>query len=193
MMVAQDIERFGRAVFEPEKLAVPPIDLLWDSQAGDWHVLHVKSRQEKALAEDLRAMQLPYFLPLRRLRRTHGGRRVWVEEVMFPSYVFLRGKVEDAYRADRTRRVANILRVADQSDLDWELRNLHIAIAGNSQLDPFPTLRDGVKVEVRSGPMQGMQGFVSNRVSLERIVLQVNMLGSAVSLEIDGTLVDVLD
>ena len=169
------------------------LDSPWDADFGDWHVLHVKSRQEKALSEDLRALRVPHYLPLRRFYRMHGGRRAVVEEPMFAGYVFIRGRTEDAYRADRTRRVAKILRVFDQARLGWELRNLRIAASSETRLDPFPALRTGVRVEVRNGPMQGLQGYVRDRVSLDRIILQVKMLGSAVSLEIDGARVDLLD
>jgi hypothetical protein len=76
---------------------------------GPWHVLHTRSRQEKALAEDLTGMGIACFLPLVRQIRFHGGRKAVVELPLFPSYLFLRGAAEDAYRAGRTRRVAQIL------------------------------------------------------------------------------------
>jgi transcription antitermination factor NusG len=50
-----------------------------------------------------------------------------------------------------------------------------------------------VRVEVRSGPFQGLQGVVEGRCANGRLVLQVETLGRAVSLEIDGALLDVLE
>src|SRR5688500_10118078 len=96
---------------------------LFGGGGAPWHVLHVKSRQEKALTADLRALSIPHFLPLVRQVKFHGGRKVTVETPLFPGYVFLRGTVDEAYQADRTRRVAGIIKVADQKHLDWELRN----------------------------------------------------------------------
>ena len=160
--------------------------------SGAWHVLHTRSRQEKALAEDLAAMGVGCFLPLVRQVKFHGGRKVIVELPLFPGYVFLRGAAEDAYRADRTRRVAQILKVKDQERIDWELRNLHLALSQDAPLAAFTALRKGVRVEVTGGPLRGLQGVVEERGARDRIVLQVLMLGQAVSVEIEASLLEVI-
>lgn len=165
---------------------------LIESAPSVWHVLHTKSRQEKALAKDLSMRQIPHFLPLARRLRYHGGRKVVVEEPLFPGYVFLLGTADQAYTADRTRRVANIIRVPDQRRLDWELFNLQLAVAGAAPLDPYPYLTRGRKVEIVSGPFRGVQGLIEDRAG-DRLVLQVDVLGQAVSLRIDGAQVEPID
>jgi transcription antitermination factor NusG len=177
---------------------------LWPATLGLWHVLHVKSRQEKILSDDLLAMGIAHYLPLMRQVRFHGGRKAVVEMPLFPGYVFLRGTLDEAYRADRTRRVARIIPVANQQRLDWELRNLDMALSHRVALDPYPFLSKGVRVEVRSGPLRGLQGVIGDRRSssgssnstgtrADRLILQVQMLGTATSLEIDGAILDPLD
>ncbi len=164
--------------------------MLFGEAAGEWFVLHCKSRQEKALADDLAARGVPHYLPLLRQVRYYGQRKAVVDMPLFPGYVFLRGGKEQAYLADRTRRVANIIPVADQRQMDWELGNLYLALAKQAPLVEFPYLRQGVRVEVRSGPFRGLQGVVQDRLARQRILLQVDMLGRAVGLEIDGALVE---
>jgi len=158
-----------------------------------WHVLHVKSRQEKALSDDLAAMNIAHYLPLVRKMRCHGRRRVAAEMPVFPGYLFLKGTLDEAYRADRTRRVAHILYVANQQQMEWELRNLDLALSKQAALDPYPFFRKGVRVEIRSGPFRGLQGVIENRLKTERLVLRVEMLGRAACLEIDGALLEVLE
>jgi transcriptional antiterminator RfaH len=160
---------------------------------GLWHVLHTRSRQEKALADDLLGLGITCFLPLVRQVRFHGGRKAIVELPLFPGYVFLRGAAEDAYRADRTKRVAQILKVKDQERLNWELRNLHMALSREAPLVAFPALQKGVRVEVTGGPLRGLQGFVEERGRRDRIILQVLMLGQAVSVEVEASLLQVID
>ena len=157
-----------------------------------WHVLHTKSRQEKILAGELGAMGIAFYLPLVRRVRYYGPRKAVVEEPLFPGYVFLLGTLDQAYTADRTKRVAGIIRVNDQRRLDWELQNLQTVLASPVALDPFPFLKKGARVQVREGPLQGLQGIVDER-SNNRLVLQVETLGQAVSLEIDAGLLDPLD
>ena len=166
---------------------------LFGGGGAPWHVLHVKSRQEKALTADLRALSIPHFLPLVRQVKFHGGRKVTVETPLFPGYVFLRGTVDEAYQADRTRRVAGIIKVADQKHLDWELRNIHLALTRAAPLVAYAHLKKGVRVRVTAGPMAGLEGMIKDHASRERLVLQVNMLGQAVSLEVDGGLLEVIE
>ncbi|MDB5303277.1 MAG: transcription antiterminator [Phycisphaerales bacterium] len=172
-------------------------DTLWSplgtAVGHEWYLLRVRSNQEKQLADTLAAMGVGHFLPLVRQTRYWGPRKCVVESPLFPGYVFLRGAVDDVYRADRTRRVASIVRVADQRRLDWELRNIRLALAGNAALRPTPCLRSGTRVEVRSGPFRGLQGLICERAKENRLVLQVQMLGAATSLEIDAGLLDPLD
>jgi transcription antitermination factor NusG len=164
----------------------------FESAPGDWYVLLTRSRQEKALSEILSARRVSHFLPVLRRNRLYGNRKAVVEQPMFPSYVFLKGSSENVYEADRTRRVARILQVGDQQGLQFELRNLWLAIENRVALDPFPYLRSGIRVEVRSGPLRGLQGVVERRLDVSRLALQVEMLGSAVALEVDGALLDPL-
>ncbi len=166
---------------------------LFDEAAGLWFVLHTKARQEKILSGALEAMDVDCFLPLVRQVRYYGKFKATVELPLFPSYVFMRGQMDDVYRADRTKRVAKIIPVPDQRRLDWELRNVHLALQSQVQFDPFPHLVKGTLVEVRSGPLRGLQGLVEERVKPNRLILQVEMLGRAVSVEVDASLLDRVD
>ncbi len=164
-----------------------------EASRGLWYVLHTKSRQEKVVAGDLAAMGIGCFLPLVRQVRYYGSRKAWAELPLFPGYVFLRGEVDHAYEADRTKRIAQIIRVSQQEKLNWELRNLYLALSAKAPLTPFPYLKVGLRVEVRSGPFRGLQGMIEGRTPKDRLLLQVDILGQAVSLEIDGSLLDVIE
>jgi transcription antitermination factor NusG len=159
---------------------------------GQWFVLHTRSRQEKALAQDLDSLEVLSYLPLIRQVRYYGRRKFQVEEPLFPGYVFVCGSLEQAYLADRTKRVANIIQVADQARLTWELKNLSRALTQNAPLDPYPFLKIGTRVEVKSGPFRGLQGLVENRLGCDRLILEVDMLGRAVSLEMHGAILEPL-
>ncbi|MBL4702506.1 MAG: UpxY family transcription antiterminator [Phycisphaeraceae bacterium] len=162
-------------------------------QVAQWYVLHVKSRQEKSLAASLDAMRIGYFLPLVVELRSHGGRRTRVEMPLFPGYLFLHGSRDDAFACDRTRRIAQIIEVPNQLGIAQELNNIRLALSSSQPMDPFPYLKAGAKVQVRSGPLQGLTGKVESRSQLDRLILQVQVLGQACSLEVDGAILDVLD
>ena len=160
--------------------------------SGEWFVLHTRSRQEKVVARDLRAMDIAHYLPLVDMARYYGRRRVMVQLPLFPGYLFLWGSLEEAFKADRTKRLANLIKVKDQRQIDADLQSIYRAQQQGGQLDPHPYLQKGQWVEVRSGPFKGIQGIIEDRPKHNRLILQVEVLGRASSLEIDGALLDPL-
>jgi len=160
---------------------------------GQWFVVHTKSRQEKAFSQTLNAMSIAHFLPLIIRTSYHGRRKFNAQVPLFPSYVFLRGELDDAYLADRTKRIASVIPVVDQEQISNELRNLYLALTRKAPLDPFPYLKKGIRVEVRSGPFEGIQGIIEDRSKNDRLILQIETLGRATSLEIDGSLLEPLE
>ena len=163
------------------------------TRTGDWFVLHTRSRQEKALALDLEARQISYFLPLRREIRYYGKRKCVVDAPLFSNYLFIRGCASDAYIADRTKRVANIIRCPDQRRISWELQNINLSLLQGAPLALYPFLVKGTRVEVRAGPFRGLQGIIEDCIKGNRLILQVETLGQALSFEIDGSLLDAIE
>jgi len=161
-----------------------------DTAQGTWFVLHTRSRQEKALAADLHAMSIAHYLPLVSQVRYYGRRKQRVQMPLFPGYLFLRGTLDEAFAADRTRRVVQLLQVSDQAQLARELGSVQLALEKEAPLDPYPSLAVGTLVEVRSGPFKGVRGIVEDRIRPERLLLQIQALGQGASLEIDGALLE---
>lgn len=159
---------------------------------GAWHVLYVKSRQEKALGSDLERLGISFYLPLISKVTCYGSRRFRVQLPLFPGYMFLQGTRDDVIQADRTRRLVRSLPVVDQRQLGWELDNIRLALQRGADLGSYRPIQNGSRVYVKSGPFQGLQGIVENHAQANRLVLQVEMLGQAVSMEIDRDLLEVL-
>ncbi len=158
-----------------------------------WFVLHTKSRQEKVVADFYRQHNIEYVLPLVSKTTYYGRRKIKSELPLFPGYVFIRGAAQDAYAADRNHRLIRIIPVFDQVRLEEELRHLIRALQADQPLDRHPQLVMGVRVEVQSGPLQGVRGVVESRLKCDRLILQVNILGQAVSVEVDTDLLVILD
>ncbi len=165
-----------------------------DAAIERWHVLHTRSRQEKAVADVLDAAGCRFFLPLVRRVAFHGGRKRIVQQPLFSSYIFLFGAREATFFAISTKRVVRAIPVSDQSALEHELQQIRRAIEGEGQLfDPFPFLTHGRRVRVRSGPFQGLEGLVEERLRQDRLILNVQTLGQATGLEIDASLLEPVD
>ncbi len=156
-------------------------------------MLHTRSRQEKALAQTLDAAGITYFLPTVRKESRYAHRRRISEIPLFACYVFLWGPIDAAYFAVASKRVARIIDVPDQEAFERQIIQIKRALISGATLDPYPYLGVGKKVTVRSGPLRGLEGLVEQRRSVHRLVLRVDVLGQATSLEIDGGILDPLD
>ncbi len=155
-----------------------------------WNVLHVKSRQEKAVAEILGEVGVPIFLPLTRKVRFYGHRRRVVDSVLFPSYVFVRCTVDETYLAISTRRVARVIAVPDQIGFEREVEHIRNVYHMGGALETSPFLVNGTRVRVVSGPFKGIEGLVEAARNWDRINLQIQTLGRAASLEVDASILE---
>lgn len=161
--------------------------------AGQWFVLHCKSRNEKALADDLQRCDVGCFLPLARTQRTYGARRAWVELPLFPGYLFLRGGADECEAAWKTKRLANILRVQDQQQLGRELEHIYRVVTSGEPVDLFPALKKGRRCRIVAGSLRGVEGVVLRRRSVSRMYISATVLGQSAMVEIDAALLEALD
>ena len=160
----------------------------WLSVPGKWFILRTRSRQEKALTDDLAARSIVSYLPLSTVVRYYGKRKVKAILPLFAGYVFLKGDRDQCFEADRTKRVAQILDVSDQAKLESELVSIARTLDREGTLLVCEPLVKGTKVEVTSGPFKGVLGSVDVLVRDNRLILHVDLIGGAAALEIDRDL-----
>jgi hypothetical protein len=111
----------------------------------------------------------------------------------FRDTFFCGGCPSDAYSLDRAGRLAQIIEIRDQRQVHAELNNIDYALSREAGLSLFRYLRKGIRVEVRTGPLKGLQGIIEDINRRDRIILQVVTLGQSVSAELDGSLLEVID
>ena len=93
----------------------------------------------------------------------------------------------------RTARVANFIEVRDQERLLKELMQIEQALQAGAPLVPDKYIKAGQKCRVIAGPLLGLQGVAVKTRGAMRLILQVDMLGQAASVEIDIDMIEVVD
>jgi transcription antitermination factor NusG len=157
---------------------------------ASWWVLHTRARNEKAVADRLDREGVSYYLPLVESRRTRRWRREAYQVPLFPGYLFLLGERRDCDVAWRTRRVANILPVDDQTRLEHELEQIRRLIASDAPVDLYPALRVGRMVRITHGALRGLEGVVVRRRGMCRVFLAVTFVGQSAVVEVDSASVE---
>ena len=114
-----------------------------------WSVLYTTARQEKAVARELLAHQIPFYLPLIKKTTVARGRRRTSFAPLFGGYVFLYGAEEERIRSLTTNRILQILSVDDPDQLVYDLRQIRQLIAANVPLTLESRMGPGPGVRVR--------------------------------------------
>ena len=162
--------------------------------SGRWWLLHTMARNEKALACDLQAMQVAFFLPLVQITRRYGHRRFDLRIPLFPGYLFCAcASDSQRYQVLSTQRVANLVSVEDQERLKAELEQILRALHEPNKIDLFAGLRTGRRCRVTAGSLKGLEGVVITRKGMSRLFLDVSILGQSAVVEIDPMHVEPID
>ena len=160
---------------------------------GRWWVAHVKSRNEKALAHDLIRRDISYFLPMSWKVRRQSRRTIKTLLPLFSGYLFFCGDENERVELLRTNRVANLIEVNDQQKLIEELVQIEHALRAGAPLAPHKFIKAGQRCRIIAGPLCGLTGIVVRAGNATRLLLQVDILGQAASVEIDVDMIELLD
>ena len=58
------------------------------------------------------------------------------------------------------------------------------------RMEPYPFLQQGERVRVKSGPFEGIEGILTLKKNVYRLVLSVELLGKSAAVEIDRSMVE---
>jgi len=165
-----------------EVQAWPP-GLTDELPAGPWVVAHVKPRQEKMLAANMRRAGIPGLLFLEQRVRTYlrqGVQRSLVP--LLPGYLFLLAEprvLDDIYA---TERVVRLIIAREQHDLRSDLRDLVALVTrADAPMLVRPEIVPGNVVQLNAGSMAGLRGVVMRRKGRNELVVNVRMLGTSVA------------
>jgi transcription antitermination factor NusG len=165
-----------------------PSDLLDEfcemDQERRWLAMYTRPRQEKSLARQLQAMNIPHYLPLIPKSQLIGGRRVISQMPLFTSYIFLFCHDEERIAALDTKRILQARPAPRKAEMSQDLRNIDRLIKSKLPLSVETRLLPGRRVRVKSGSLLGMEGAITARRGEERLFVAIHFLGQAVSVQI---------
>jgi hypothetical protein len=150
-----------------------------------WWVLHTRPRQEKSLGRELYQAKAPFYLPLMSHRFLSRGRTLQSHIPVFGGYVFLLADHEKRSKALSTNRVANSLSVPDQAEMWQDLTNVHRLISSGLPITAADCLEPGTPVEIKTGPLTGLQGVILERASVRRFLVKVDFIHRGASVLLD--------
>jgi transcriptional antiterminator RfaH len=163
---------------------------IFEETGRRWWVLYTKSKQEKAIARELLAQEIPFYLPLVKKITYIRGKAVASRRPLFSGYVFLFGSDEQRVLSLKTNRISRVLTVDEPEQLGRELGDLECLIRSGAPLTIEARLAPGRRVRVCCGPLEGLEGTVVMRRGQTRLLVSVHFLQRGASVEIDDFMLE---
>jgi transcription antitermination factor NusG len=69
---------------------------------------------------------------------------------------------------------------------ELEIRGIRTLVESELSYDPCPLIKEGALVEVSHGPLKGVVGRLTRKGAHARLILSVDLIGQAVSVEVDA-------
>jgi len=152
-----------------------------------WFVAHTRPRCEKKLTEYCEENDLSAVLPCYKAAHKYRGKTVVFRKPLFPGYVFLHIQNDDRRKVAQSDFVANLLEVFDQETLARQLDEILSALETDLEIRLAPTIGEGMRVKIKSGPLRGMEGWVEKRQGVTLVLLRLDFIGQAAAIQLEAT------
>jgi transcription termination/antitermination protein NusG len=156
--------------------------------ATAWYAIWTRSRHEQMVREQLERKGYPAFLPTIPKWSRWKDRKKKIDWPLFPGYCFARFDVDERLLILKCAGVVSI--VSFDGDIapipDVEIDGIRRLVESDLQYDPCPLIREGAMVEVVHGPLKGVVGRLLRKGAHARLMLAVDLIGQAVSVEVDA-------
>ena len=152
-----------------------------------WYALHVRSRFEKPVLNQLEGKGYEAFLPTYTSVRRWSDRTKTVSLPLFPSYVFCRFDVHARLPVLVTPGVLSVVGTGKTPTAvaEEEIQQLRHVLHSELTPQPWPYIRTGETVHVVAGPLSGLTGIVVRTKGSDRLILSISLLMRSVAVEVD--------
>lgn len=166
-------------------------DMHISSQPGTyrfpWYGIRTKSNCERLTATVLQSKGYEHYLPVYRSRRRWSDRVVETDQPLFPGYVFCRFDAKKRFPIVSTPGVVSVVGFGPEPApiSDMEIESVQAVLDSGLAAEPCPFLREGQRIRVKRGSLEGLEGILVKKKTDWRMVVSIAMLQRSVAVEID--------
>ena len=151
-----------------------------------WYALKVRTKGESKPYDVLIAKGFETFLPTYIDVRKYSDRLRKVSAALFPGYLFCRFDAEHRLPILSTPGVEAIVGIGGipHPMEEGEILVIRRVIQSEAAV-PWPYLKEGDRVRVQYGSLQGIEGTLIKVKGVSRLVISIHLLQRSISFEID--------
>ena len=153
-----------------------------------WYAIWTRSRHEQVVREQIERKGFEVFLPTITRWSRWKDRKKKIDWPLFPGYCFARFEARERLPILTCTGVVSIVSFDGEPAPvpDHEIDGIRRLVTSELQYDPCPLVREGMVVEVTHGPLKGVVGRLVRKGAHARLILSVDLIGQAVSVEVDA-------
>jgi transcriptional antiterminator NusG len=153
-----------------------------------WYAVWTRSRHEQVVRDQIEQKGFEAFLPTIPKWSRWKDRKKKIDWPLFPGYCFARFDPADRLSILKCNGVVTI--VSFDGEIapipESEIDGIRTLVQSDLQYDPCPLIQEGELVEVVHGPLKGVTGRLTRKGAHARLILAVDLIGQAVSVEVDA-------
>lgn len=157
-----------------------------------WFVAHTRPRREKKLVEYCQRHGIATTLPCYDSVHKYRGKTVVFRKPLFPGYVFLQLEPHRKETVRQNDHVANLLEVFDQEGFQQQLKDILLALDSNLEVRLAPAIGEGMRVRIKGGPLQGLEGWVEQRYGMSTVLLRLDFINQAAAVKLEAHLLELI-
>lgn len=165
-------------------------------QTLNWYVAYTYPQAEKKVDRMLCERGIISFLPLQKVIRQWSDRKKKLEVPLFPNYIFLQATEIQRFEALNIKELVRYVSfegrptILNQKDIEniRLINKKQVAV----EVEPIDHFKLGMKIRIIVGQLKGLEGLLIRKNGHQRLLIQIEALGQAVSVEIPAAYTQII-
>jgi transcription antitermination factor NusG len=156
--------------------------------ATSWFAVWTRSRHEGRVVSQLESKGIEAFLPTITRWSRWKDRKKRIDWPLFPGYCFVHINPRDSLPVLKCPGVVKLVSFEGRPAPipETQVEGVRTLVMSDLRYDPCPLIAEGAPVVVVSGPLRGVNGVLIRKSAKARLVLNVDLIGQGVSVEVDA-------
>ena len=153
-----------------------------------WYVIYTKPNRETRVFADLMENKIESYLPLKKTLKYWSDRKVWSEEPLFKSYLFVKVSFIEFFNVLKIPGVIYYISFGGEPQPvpENQIENIKTLLK-QAELEvtvSYKNIRKGSHAEILSGPLKGVTGEVVRLCGQYRLVIRLKLMNCCVHVNV---------
>lgn len=156
----------------------------------NWHVVYTMPKSEQKVASAIAEMGIEHYLPLQKVIRQWSDRKKKLLVPLFPNYVFVRVSADKRSYLYSIRELVRFVSIEKRPVVVREKEITAIKRVLNEEVEIFAEeyFQAGMNIRIKQGQFAGLEGVVVKKSNYSRLIIKIDGLMKAFSINVPTNL-----